>query len=194
MNSEFSIRMSELIIQVITFDYFVIKRIIRKTFGNANRKSILDLGCGTGTLSVLFPRKSYLGVDIDKKLIDSAKKFHPGYSFQTSDATKIRLEKKFDIILVIGVIHHLSDKEVKKFVETIDFHLKISGTALIIEAIPPLFKWNILGVVDRKLDKGSFIRELDKYKKLLSGKLEIKQACNQLGGVADYGVLLVSKR
>lgn len=187
-------KISEGLVRLVSFDYLVVKKIIRKFIDNKDTKSILDLGCGTGYLAPLFSKSSYLGIDIDKNLISYAKKHQKGYSFLHQDATKVKLRKKFDIVLVVGVIHHLNDKDAIRFVDTIKSHLKSSGKVLIIEAVPPLFPWNIPGQILRYMDKGSFIRKLDNYEKFLNGKLKIEESYNQIGGFADYGVFWLSAR
>lgn len=187
-------KISETLVRVVSFDYFVVKRNIREFLRDNKPKTVLDLGCGTGILAPFFPKKLYLGIDIDKNLINYAKKRYPGYSFKVMDATMVKLKKKFDFILVVGVIHHLDDNDAKKFVEIIKLHLKKGGKALVIEAIPPLWKWNILGQINRAMDKGAFIRKLDYYKKLFDKKLAVDKSYNQFGGAADYGVLVLSKK
>lgn len=197
MQSAFVSKIFEVLVCIVSLDYFFVKKVIREFFGQSSEgrgKTILDLGCGTGILAPLFPKNGYLGVDIVNELIEYAKNQHPGYSFRAVDATKLRLGKKFDYIMVVGVIHHLDDSQVKKFIETIDIHLKKDGRALIIEAIPPIFKWNLLGTINRKMDRGAYIRRLDDYVRFAESKLKIERSYNQFGGVADYGVLVVSKK
>lgn len=180
--------------RLVSFDYLVVKKIIRKFLDTKGTKSILDLGCGTGYLAPFFSKNFYLGIDIDKNLIAYAKEHQKGYSFLHQDATKVKLKKKFDIVLVVGVIHHLNDKDAVKFVNTIKSHLKSGGKVLIIEAIPPLISWNIPGQILRYMDKGAFIRSVNDYKKFFKGKLKVEESYNQLGGFADYGVLWLSAK
>lgn len=190
-------RVSEFLVRIVSLDYFFVKKIIARFFEQSSGiagKSVLDLGCGTGILAPLVTQSGYFGVDVDEGLIKYAKKKHPGYLFETVDATKLRLGKKFDYIMVVGVIHHLNDTGVKKFIKTIDIHLKRGGKVLIIEAIPPIFKWNFLGTANRKMDRGAYIRRLGDYVKFTERELRVEQAYNQLGGIADYGVLVASKK
>lgn len=197
MKSTLLSRIAELLVRIVSIDYFFVKKIITRCFkqsGGVAGKSVLDLGCGTGILAPLVTKSGYFGVDADEGLIKYAKKKHPGYLFETVDATKLRLGKKFNYVMVVGVIHHLNDTGVKKFIKTIDIHLKKDGKVLIIEAIPPIFKWNFLGAVNRKMDRGAYIRRLDDYVKFAEKELKVEQAYNQLGGIADYGVLVASKK
>lgn len=194
MTPDFKIQLSEFIIRVITLDYLIFKRIIKSFVRASHPKSVLELGCGTGILAPFFSKSAYLGIDIDKDSIEYAKRKRPRYNFRVVDGTSMRLGTKFDAILVAGVIHHLNNSNAEKFIETIDIHLKKDGKVLIIEAIPPLFKWNIFGIINRKMDRGAFIRKLDYYETLVGKRLKIEQSYNQFGGAADYGVLVASKR
>ncbi|MBI4058771.1 class I SAM-dependent methyltransferase [Candidatus Microgenomates bacterium] len=194
MKSDLLNRISETIIRLITFDYLVIKKVIKYNLGKTDGKSIFDLGCGTGVLAPLFSPKSYMGIDIDPTLIEYAQSHHPRYKFEAGDATNVKLKNKFDIVLVVGVIHHLNNRNVKKFIDVIKMHLKKDGRVLIVEAIPPIFKWNLLSYINRKMDRGAFIRDLDVYKKFVTPDFKILKAYNQFGGAADYGVLLLEKR
>ena len=76
-------------------------------------KNILDLGCGSG--QVLCALKnfnfsgSYFGVDSDSKMINNANQFfaankYKNYTFKRCDIKNLRIEKKFDLILVWGVV------------------------------------------------------------------------------------------
>lgn len=76
-------------------------------------KSILDLGCGPG--QVLCALKdfnfsgSYLGIDSDSKMINNANRFftankYKNYTFKRCNIKNLKIEKKFDLILVWGVV------------------------------------------------------------------------------------------
>ena len=76
-------------------------------------KSILDLGCGPG--QVLCALKdfnfsgSYLGIDSDPKMINNANQFfaakkYKNYTFKRCNIKNLKIEKKFDLILVWGVV------------------------------------------------------------------------------------------
>lgn len=185
--------LKDLIIRLITFDYFFIKQVIRKEFGFSKRAGVLDLGCGTGTLSGLFNKKEYLGVDIDKDSISIARKKNKGYSYRVDDATTLRTKKKYGLVLVTGVLHHLHDSDVKKLLETIKFHTKKNGKTIIIEAIPPIYKINLIGWLLRKLDEGSYVRSLDDYTELVRKSFRVNVSYPQVGGILDYGVIVASR-
>lgn len=184
--------LSDFLISLITFNYAIIKREISKV--NKKNIEILDLGCGTGTLALLFSPKKYLGIDVDKGLINYAIRRHGNYNFLVGDATSFKVERRFDLILVVGVIHHLSDTQSKKTLRNIKKHLKPQGRVLIIEAIPPIYSFNLLGKFLRFLDKGEFVRNFEEYYDMLAQVFVVKEAKKISGGLVDYGTYVVSNK
>tara|TARA_A100000164_G_scaffold381056_1_gene431008 strand:- start:708 stop:1409 length:702 start_codon:yes stop_codon:yes gene_type:complete len=81
-------------------------------------KSILDIGCGPGQVFHALKKKNYkgyfMGVDNDKTMIDMAndyynsKKFE-NFHFHVRDLKNINIKKKFDCILIWGVISFVDD-------------------------------------------------------------------------------------
>lgn len=83
---------------------------------------VLDIGCGPGTIIKFLPTfVSYVGIDSNQKYIEFAsKKFGDNYNFIHENANNISILKKFpkfDLILALGLIHHLSDDESSKLFE-----------------------------------------------------------------------------
>lgn len=180
-----------LFIRILSFNYFAVRKIISNVLRTQKYKSVLDFGCGIGILAPLFSPKRYLGFDIDARAIAYAKNKYPEYSFQVSDATKLRLHKKFDLIVVVGVLHHLNDREVRSALGIMKLLLASKGKAIIIEATPPIYRWNIFGHFLRTLDKGNYVRTIESYRSLVDGDLEIEKQYEKRGGVFDYGVFII---
>src|SRR5579871_881328 len=85
--------------------YKEMMQIIALTDVSLDNTSCLDVGCGTGDLSA-FTKKlgatDYLGVDIYKPAIDSARKKYPDEKFIWGDFLKVRLKQKFDFAFCSG--------------------------------------------------------------------------------------------
>ncbi|HEY3488877.1 MAG TPA: class I SAM-dependent methyltransferase [Candidatus Deferrimicrobiaceae bacterium] len=71
--------------------------------------SVLEVGCGTGTLlASLRPRRG-VGIDISERMVGIAAAKFPGLKFVTADAERFDPGETFDFVIVPDVIEHLSD-------------------------------------------------------------------------------------
>jgi len=81
---------------------------------NTNKKTVLDLGCGTGILLNYYKKfiDSYIGVDHSVEMLNKASNIHKENIFINSDIVQyMNYDIKFDIILSLyDTINHLLDK------------------------------------------------------------------------------------
>lgn len=180
-------------IKILTLNYMLIKSILKK-WSPKGEITVLDLGCGLGNLAPLFKSKGYLGVDIDEKSIEIAKQNYPIYTFKVGDITTFSINRNFDLVVAIGVFHHINDKQMDMGLNVIKKHLNKDGRAIIVEAIPPIFKWNIIGQAIRLMDQGHFIRPFQQYEKKIKSKFNILYAQERKGGIVDYGVFVITHK
>lgn len=94
------------------------KNIIEMMGINFKGKSLLDLGCGNGSLALQYYKDlshitfvdlssfmlSQLKFEITKK---KSEKNHPEVNIINEDITKVNVDKKFDIIFAIGVLSYV---------------------------------------------------------------------------------------
>lgn len=81
--------------------------IIRGMVGDELDGKILDVGCGTGIISRLYPDKDITGVDISEGML----RYHPGKCLLGS-ADDIPFEDaSFDAVIGRSILHHLGDPE-----------------------------------------------------------------------------------
>lgn len=82
--------------------------------------NILDAGCGTAStilkIAETFPSSLVTGVDVSSTSLDFANKQKEerdltNINFLETNILKMDLKKKFDVIINIGVLHHLSNME-----------------------------------------------------------------------------------
>jgi len=99
---------------------------------NKQSFSLLDLGCGNGALSKYLPEQcDYLGVDHSEAAIEQCSKYH-NRNFICQDLTVLLPQlafehKKFDAIVLSGLLFHSTDKETlekKDDIEIIQFCLE----------------------------------------------------------------------
>lgn len=144
---------------------------------NSSIKTVLDIGCGAGTLCLYLAHKGYYvtGIDISEKAIKECKesaavlnlsnktKFLIG-NFQTN-----KIAKKFDLIIFTEVIEHLeNDKLALKKI-----HDLLNKNGLLILSTPsqnaPLYRLGLLTKFDR--DVGHLRRyKLKELSELIQGQ------------------------
>lgn len=78
------------------------------------KQTILDLGCGTGTLTVklLDFGNKVIGVDSSQNMIDRAKEKFGNIEFITCDALALPFEKEFDVVFSNAVFHWINDQNI----------------------------------------------------------------------------------
>ena len=108
--------------------------------------SVLEIGCGPGYVSLETARAGYhvTGIDISQKAIEVARKtlesnpFKEGFGSLTFEVSSFEeFEGVFDVVLIRGAIHHMSDPE--RVIRKIIKHLKLGGILVCTE--PSRERW-----------------------------------------------------
>lgn len=116
--------------------YFQLKDFYRSMIPTGT--NVLEIGCGTGDiLSSVDPGRG-VGIDINPKMIEIAQKKHPNLEFMVSETENLKVEEKFDYIILADMVEHLEDvwiaiNEMKK--------VTTPESRIIISSINPL--WSI---------------------------------------------------
>jgi len=146
-----------------------VRRIIINWIKDLELSTVLDAGCGAGTLiSALmakFPDAKYTGTDISRAGVEKAQEKVPSAEFIILNLEKYHLSSTFDLVLCIDVLEHIEDD-----IQAIQNLRKMTGKYLLV-VVPtgPLFekeKINVghvhgykVGEVVQKLEQtGFFIR------------------------------------
>lgn len=110
-----------------------IKQLILK-YKKTKGKELLDVACGTGKhLKYLRSSFSCMGVDINKEILNIAKKNVKGVPFKQADMIKLDLNKKFDIIICLfsSIGYVKTYNNLKKTINNFYNHLKKGGVVII---------------------------------------------------------------
>lgn len=103
---------------------------------NASEKSVLEIGCGLGTLTPSLARrfKRVIGIDISRRMIELAEKKHgnlKNVEFKVMDALNIcRLQRKFDVVVTVNGIIMPNIQKVNKVLRRARRVLKRGGVFL----------------------------------------------------------------
>ena len=113
----------------------IVAETIRAFSLSANSK-ILEVGCGEGrdAYPLLTQGFDVLATDVSCEAVSYCKKKFPNFSehFQVLDCVTEKLDKKFDFIYAVAVIHMLvADNDRNAFYNFIREHLSSNGIALI---------------------------------------------------------------
>jgi SAM-dependent methyltransferase len=68
------------------------------------KKSVLEIGCGTGNLAKFFIASAlkYIGLDLSQDMINVSQKRNPTGTFINNDVTSFKLDNKIDSIIITG--------------------------------------------------------------------------------------------
>ena len=98
--------------------------------------TVLEIGCGTGTLlHSLGPRRG-VGVDLSPGMVEIAASKHPAHTFLVADAENLDLGETFEFVIVPDVIEHLSD--VGAMFRSVRRHSG-QGSRIIVTSVNPLW-------------------------------------------------------
>ncbi|MBE3088552.1 MAG: class I SAM-dependent methyltransferase [Chloroflexi bacterium] len=92
-------------------------------------RSLLDLGCGGGHNDAALKRHfSVTGVDISPPMLSLAQSLNPEVSYLQGDMRSLRLEQRFDAVLIADSIDYMcSEEDLLAAFDTAFFHLKEGG-------------------------------------------------------------------
>lgn len=109
---------------------------IIKKYGISADDTVLEIGCGEGRDAVYLLKKGYnlSATDVSPEAVNYCKSQYKNFAdrFDLLDAVKGKLDKKFDYIYSVAVIHMLvEDEDRQAFYAFIKEHLTENGIALI---------------------------------------------------------------
>ncbi|MEK7091307.1 MAG: class I SAM-dependent methyltransferase [Patescibacteria group bacterium] len=148
------------IISEDNFTYIIIIKALKKIIKKRNKLSVLDYGCGVGTLGLYLANQGnkVIGLDISPLAVKTANENSKLMSlnklakfYTIGSEKKIISSKKFDLIICTEVLEHI--KEDLNLLHSLNKKLKRNGKALI--TVPsknsPLFKLGLARSFDKKV-------------------------------------------
>lgn len=184
-----------------------VRRLTLKMIRGLKFRSLLDAGCGVGTLladmHLHFPEVELSGVEYSSKGVSIARRRNPYASIRQMDLSQTALPQKFDLVTCIDVLEHIADD-----VSVLNnLHRMTAHHFLLVVPIGPLFEQEKINVghvhgysrkeLKEKLSKAGFrvIKEMawgfpfyTIYRRLIMNLPE-----NATGGQFDWKKRLISK-
>lgn len=125
---------------------------------------ILEIGCGPGTLLRYLPMCEYVGFDLNPKYIETAKRRFPDAHFVCERVSQFSLakEQSFDVVLALGIVHHLDDAEARQLFQIAFDALRPGGRLVTFDGVwaegqSPIARWFLAR------DRGEHVRSQQEY-------------------------------
>jgi 2-polyprenyl-3-methyl-5-hydroxy-6-metoxy-1,4-benzoquinol methylase len=141
-------------------------RIVRDYVRPFSGMRILDLGCGTAEILNTMPAEiAYVGYDISPDYISSAQKKFAGrgmFHCRLLEQAEVATLEPFDLVMGIGVLHHLDDSTARRFMAIAKAALKPGGR---IYTIDPCYApgQNPIARFMISRDRGQHVRDAEGY-------------------------------
>jgi cyclopropane fatty-acyl-phospholipid synthase-like methyltransferase len=132
----------------------------------------MDIGCGPADMISYLPDSigEYVGFDMNPAYIESAKKrwktkTNCRFLCQKVEDAEILEQGCYDIVLALGIVHHLNDNEALSMFNTAYQALRLGGALITWDSVyvanqPWFVKWLI------SKDRGKAVRTVEGYKRL----------------------------
>jgi len=150
---------------------------------------VLDYGCGVGFFCKIFNKKRYLGLEINRKFLQRAKKINKSYKFlELKDKKVTKFKNIINTVFINNVLHHMSDNQINLALQFLKKNSKKNTKLLIIEPLLPK-KFFSLQFFLKALDIGNFIRRKEDYIKVLK-RVKILKITQARFGINDHVVII----
>lgn len=138
---------------------------------------ILDIGCGTAEVLSRLHGVSYFGIDHNPQYLQRARdRFGDLARFECWDVTDTRLRDlgKFDIVFLLGVLHHLTDAQVTTMLAHAAQVLKPEGRLITLDVAIEDRQHPVARIL-AKLDRGRYARSADGYGSLVGSHFKLSE-------------------
>jgi len=135
---------------------------------------VLDVGCGPADILKHLPDVEYYGLDISSRYINSAKaKFGGSGNFYCSTLNVDILKRlpKCDIVIAIGVLHHLDDETAQNVVSLAYKALRPQGRFVTCDPCFDVGQNSCAKFLISK-DRGQHVRTAEEYYSVASGSFK----------------------
>lgn len=134
-------------------------------------RRVLDVGCGPGTSTRHFAHADYLGIDLNERYVDDARRRY-GREFVAADVTTYTVEpaERFDFILVNSLLHHIDTAPVRRLLSSLSGLLTDDGHIHVLDLVLPPERSAARALA--LWDRGDFPRPMAEWRALFEQSFE----------------------
>jgi SAM-dependent methyltransferase len=129
---------------------------------------VLDLGCGPADILSALPDCEYIGVDVEERYINAARKRFGGRgTFHCTGIENFVLEapRSFDLVMANGVLHHFDDSQADAMLRLASQAMKPEGRTVTLDGCYVQGQSRVAKALLRR-DRGRFVRDVQAYLRL----------------------------
>jgi cyclopropane fatty-acyl-phospholipid synthase-like methyltransferase len=129
---------------------------------------LLDIGCGTARILDYLPTLTYHGFDLSQEYIDEALARYPDrgtFRCAMVEEATLQDEPSYDLVLAVGVLHHLDDQAVIKLFGLAKSALKEGGRLVTLDPCFDKDQNSIARFLVSK-DRGQNVHSAHQYREL----------------------------
>jgi len=160
---------------------------------------IIDIGCGPGHILKFLPQDiDYIGFDVDLGYIQQAKKDYgqrAQFHHRVFDQGCLSEFGNADVVMLNGVLHHMSDDLVAQCLDTAHAALKDGGVVFTLDGCYQSGQSRIAKIL-LDLDRGRYVRRRKEYEALMSATFPNFEShlANDLSAIPYTLIIMVGKR
>jgi SAM-dependent methyltransferase len=136
---------------------------------------VLDIGCGPCTLFQHMPPIDYIGMDMSEEYIASARAAYGDKGrflvSAVSDDTSFEEIGKFDLIMALGLLHHVDDAVASSLFRAAKTALKPGGRVVTVDNVF-VPEQSLAARMLIKMDRGRHVRDREGYSRIAAGHFE----------------------
>jgi len=143
----------------------LVRRYVRPRQGDR----VLDCGCGPGEFVDHLPGVEYVGVDVDPRYVaDARRRLGDRATFRLGPVGPETVPEigRYDLVLAMGLLHHLDDDAVRAFLALARQALTPSGRLVTVDPCYTPDQSPLARALVR-LDRGAHVRERDEWPALI---------------------------